>query len=131
MVFSVSFPTRHTDTFAGTGFVHAGVLLALTELAYARLEQHLGISKPAHVVAVERETRAIYAAPLPWQEGAAVEVRTTDATQRGFAQEFTIRSAASGQLVATFVHQWVWLDTTTGRRAPLPVEVVEALLADQ
>jgi hypothetical protein len=27
--FSVSFPTRHTDAFAATGFVHAGAVLAL------------------------------------------------------------------------------------------------------
>jgi hypothetical protein len=30
--FEITFPTRHTDAFAATGYVHAGVLLALTEM---------------------------------------------------------------------------------------------------
>ena len=39
MAFEITYPTRHTDAFAATGFVHAGVLLALTEMAYAAFEE--------------------------------------------------------------------------------------------
>jgi hypothetical protein len=70
VTFAVRFPTRHTDTFAATGFVHAGVLLALTELAYSAYEQAAGLEKGAHIVAVERRTRAEYFQPLPWRGGA-------------------------------------------------------------
>ena len=66
MPFRVQFPTRHTDTYAATGFVHAGVLLALTELAYAAFERAAGLSKPPHIVSVEVRTRAEYRTPLPW-----------------------------------------------------------------
>ncbi len=120
MAFSIAFPTRHTDTFTDTGFVHAGVLLALTELAYAAFEEHCGVAKPAHVVAVQRETRAVYHAPLPWREGATIEVTTVSADDRGFEQEFIVRSTARETPVATFVHAWAWLDTVSGRGVPIP-----------
>jgi len=94
MAFSVAFPTRHTDTFAGTAFVHAGVILGLTELAYAAFEQHCGINKSANLIAVQRETRAVYHAPLRWEEGASIEVTTTNASERGFSQEFSVRSSS-------------------------------------
>ena len=128
MPFSISLPTRHTDTYAGTGFVHAGVLLALTELAYAAYERTAGVSKPGHVVAVQVRTRAEYHAPLP-QEGATIEVTTLACTERGFSQAFTLRSAQSDRLVARIEHDWVWLDTSSGRAAPLPEEAQEAFLA--
>src|SRR5215210_1031573 len=91
MAFTVSIPTRHTDTYAATGFVHAGVLLALTELAYAAFERAAGVEKPGQVVAVQVRTRAEYQAPLPWQDGARIEVTTQAATARGFTQTFAIR----------------------------------------
>ena len=123
MAFSISYPTRHTDTFTDTGFVHAGVLLALTEMAYAAFEEHCGVSKPDHVVAVQRETRAVYHAPLAWREGATIEVTTTSTDDRGFEQEFAVRSTERGTPVATFVHAWAWLDTVTGRGIPIPPDV--------
>ena len=129
MPFSVSFPTRHTDTYAATGFVHAGVLLALTELAYAAFERAAGVAKPAHVVAVQVRTRAEYQAPLPWQDGATIEVTTLACTERGFTQAFALRSARSDRLVARIEHDWVWLDTSSGRAAPLPEEAQAAFLA--
>jgi acyl-CoA thioesterase FadM len=128
MPFEITFPTRHTDAFAGTGYVHAGVLLALTEMAYAAFEEHCGIAKPGTVYAVQRATEATYAAPLEWKEGATVRVKTLAATERGFDQEFEIVSAADGRRVARFVHHWVWLDTETGRRVPLTVESRQRLL---
>ena len=127
-VFRASFATRHTDTFAATGFVHAGILLGLTELAYAGFEQHCGITKPAHVVAVQTATEARYASPLRWQEGAEIEVATTSANARTFRQEFRVSSAADGRLIATIAHDWVWLDTTTGRAAAIPDDVQERFL---
>jgi acyl-CoA thioesterase FadM len=122
MAFSASFQTRHTDAFAATGFVHSGVLLALTDLAYAEFEAHCGIVKPAHVVAMQRETRANYHAPLPWRDGATIEVLTTEASERGFTQEFAIRSTVSGNAIATFVHHWAWVDTNSGRRVDISEE---------
>lgn len=127
MSLTVTFPTRHTDTFAATGFVHAGVLLALTEMAYARVEEHLGFSKDPDIVCMQRETRALYHAPLPWRDGASIEIHTTAVTERGFEQEFVIRSTVTGAQIATFAHRWVWLDTASGRRVDLPEAVQEKL----
>ena len=45
VTFAVSFPTRHTDTFAATGFVHAGVLLALKSAELAADSIAEGIAK--------------------------------------------------------------------------------------
>jgi len=129
MPFEITLPTRHTDAFAATGFVHAGVLLALTEMAYAEFERHCGIEKPSHVYAVQRATEATYEAPLRWQEGATVRVRTIAATERGFDQEFEIVAASDRRRVARFVHHWVWLDTQAGKRLSLSEEVQRRLLA--
>jgi acyl-CoA thioesterase FadM len=125
MSFECSFPTRHTDTYAASGFVHAGVLLALTELAYAAFELHCGIEKPAGVLAVPRETAVTYHRPLPWQDGCRVAVETTEVGERGFSQEFTCVSDDSGIRIATFRHDWVWLDLRTGRSVAIPPEVQE------
>ena len=132
MTWETEFETRHTDCFAATGFVHAGVLLALTEMAYARFEAHCGIDaglKPEHVYAVQRSTTATYFSPLRWREGARIRVRTTAASERGFDQDFDVLSAADGREVARFTHRWVLLDTRTGRRVSLAAPVSERLLA--
>ena len=129
MPFSVSFPTRHTDTFASTGFVHGGVLLALTELAYAAFEEHAGIRKPAEIVAVQRRTSADYHAPLHWTEGATITVETAAISDRAFMQRFEVSSSASGNAIATIEHNWAWLDTGTGAAVVLPEDVREKLLA--
>ena len=133
MTFETEFETRHSDCFAGTGFVHAGVLLALTEMAYARFESHRGIDaghKPEHVYAVQRSTAATYFSPLRWQEGARIRVRTTEANERGFDQDFDVCSAADGREIARFTHRWVWLDTRAGRPVPLSEDVQRLLLQD-
>ena len=133
MTFETEFETRHSDCFAATGFVHAGVLLALTEMAYARFEQHRGIDaglKPEHVYAVQRSTTATYYSPLRWQEGARIRVVTTEATERGFDQDFEVLSAADGREVARFTHRWVLLDTRAGRPVPLSEDLRERLLAE-
>lgn len=129
MSFIVRCETRHTDTYAATGYVHAGVFLSFTELAYAAFERAAGVSKPAHVVSVQVRSRSEYLAPLPWQDGAVVEVTTEVATERGFTQRFSIRSATTDRLVARIEHDWVWLDTTSGRTAPLTEQVQAAFLA--
>ena len=41
------------------------------------------------------------------------------------ARRFTCLSAASGIRIATFRHDWVWLDLRTGRSVPIPPEVQE------
>ncbi|MGD9893516.1 MAG: acyl-CoA thioesterase [Dehalococcoidia bacterium] len=129
MSFRVQFPTRHTDTYAATGFVHAGVLLALTELAYAAYERAAGLSKPSHIVSVEVRTRAEYRTPLPWQDGVEIEVQTLAAHEGGFTQSFTLRNATNDRRVASIEHDWVWLDTSTGRAVPLDANVQSALLS--
>ena len=129
MAFQITYPTRHTDTYTSTGFVHAGVLLALTEMAYAAFEQHCGVSKPEHVVAVQRATEARYRAPLRWDEGATIQVRTLAADERGFDQEFAVNAATDGRPVANFTHHWVWLDTHTGRSVALSEEDCRCFLS--
>lgn len=128
MAFTHHCETRHTDTYAATGFVHAGVLLAFTELAYAAYERTSGVSKPSHVVAVPVRTRAEYLSPLPWPDGAVVEVTTPNATARGFTQSFTIRSARTDRTVARIEHDWVWLDTASGRAVPFPEQAQAAFI---
>lgn len=123
MAFEIEFPTRHTDAFAETGFVHAGVLLALTELAYAAFEADCGIRKTPPVYAVQRATEAVYRSPLRWTEGARIAVRTLDADESGFDQEYRVRSATDGREIARFIHHWAWVDTATGKRLPLPEDV--------
>lgn len=130
MPFEITLPTRHTDAFASTGFVHAGVLLALTELAYAEFERHCGIAKPGEVYAVQRRSEAAYHAPLRWEEGVRIRVKTLAADARGFDQEFDVRSAVDDRAIATIVHRWAWLDTARGERVPLSEEVQRKLLAD-
>ncbi len=129
MPFEVRFPTRHTDSYAATGYVHAGVLLSLTEMAYARVEEELKIDKGSHVVAVQRSTLAVYAAPLPWRDGVILQVETISASSSGFEQAFTIRSAASDASIATITHRWAWLDTETGRSVAIPEDVQRRLLS--
>lgn len=123
MPFEVSFPTRHTDTYAASGLVHAGVLLALTELAYAAFESHCGISKPETTLAVPRESAVTYHRPLPWREGCRIAVVTTEVGEGGFSQEFTCFSEATRVRIATFRHDWVWLDLKSGRPVPIPPEI--------
>jgi len=129
MAFEISYPTRHTDAFGTTGIVHAGVLLALTEMAYAGFEEHCGISKPDHVYAVQRATEVTYFAPLIWDEGATIRVTTLSASERGFEQEFEVRAASDGRRIARFVHHWVWLDTRAQRRVEIS-EDAQRLLVD-
>ena len=128
MPFEITFPTRHTDAFAGTGFVHAGVLLSLTEMAYAAFEKHCGLSKEDHVYAVQRATEVKYFAPLGWHEDATIRVKTLSASARGFDQEFEVLSARDGRKIASFQHHWVWMDTRAGAAVPLPEEVQSQLL---
>ncbi len=128
MVFQITYPTRHTDTYTSTGFVHAGVLLALTELAYAAFEEHCGVSKPDHIVAVQRATEARYRAPLRWDEGASIRVRTLEVSERSFDQAFDVVAATDGRPVAAFTHHWVWLDTQTGQTVALPEDVQQRFL---
>lgn len=130
MPFQADYPTRHTDAFADTSIVHTGVLFALTEGAYADLEAHCGVSKPDHVVAMQRESRAVFHRPLPWRHGARIAVTTTEASERRLTQEFEIRSAAEDFVVATFVHTWGWIDLGTGRAVEIPEDARTRFLRD-
>ncbi len=127
--FVTGFETRHTDAFAETGLVHAGVLLALTELAYARFEEARGIRKERPIYAVQRSTEATYPSALHWSEGARIEVRTLEVRDRSFDQEFLVRSARDDRPIASFVHHWVWMDTASQKVVPLPDDVKGRLRA--
>ncbi len=132
MSFETRFETRHSDCFATTGFVHAGILLALTEMAYARFEEHCGITteqKPEHVYAVQRSTVAAYFSPLGWQEGAVIRVNTVDASERGFEQECEVLSGRDRRKIARFTHRWTWFDTEARRPVRLSEDVRRRLLA--
>ena len=120
--------TRHTDAYAATGFVHAGVLLALTEMAYARVEEHLEINKGSDCVAMQRSTQCVYHAPLPWRDDATIRVETGAADERGFEQTFQIRSALSDTPIATITHRWAWRNAASGRGEPIPLEIQRRLL---
>ena len=47
-----------------------------------------------------------------------------------FLQEFEIRSAQTERLVAAITHDWVWLDTDSGKRATIPATVLLRLRED-
>jgi acyl-CoA thioesterase FadM len=78
---------------------------------------------------VQSATEATYAAPLGWKEGATVRVKTIQASERGFDQEFEIVAASGGRRIALFVHHWVWMDTKTGKRVAIDEGVRRQLLA--
>ena len=70
-----------------------------------------------------------YSSPLHWSEGASIRVRTLEASERGFSQEFSVVSAADERPIARFVHHWAWLDTKAGRPVQLDEAVQRKLLA--
>jgi acyl-CoA thioesterase FadM len=129
--FSALFQTRHTDTFAGTGFVHMGVLFALTELALVDYDRALGVSAEGGVLRFNLRSEARFLSPLPWQEGARVQMRCSKLHGSRVAFQCRVSSATTAKPVADISHEYVYMDPTAGRpKAPPNLEAIrDAILA--
>ena len=60
---------------------------------------------------------------VAFQRPATIEVTCAALHTRGLTQVYTLRSSRSDQLIARIEHDWVWLDTTTGRSVPLDATI--------
>jgi acyl-CoA thioesterase FadM len=129
--FSALFQTRHTDTFGGTAFVHMGVLFALTELALVDYDRALGVSAEGGVLRFNVRSEARFLAPLPWQEGATVQMRCARLRGPRLTFQCLVSSATSGTGVAEIWHEYAYVDPESGRTsAPSNLdEVRDAILA--
>ncbi len=129
--FSALFQTRHTDTFAATGFVHMGVLFALTELALVEYDRALGVQPEGGVLRFNLRSSARFISPLPWQEGARVRMRCTRIHGSRIAFGCVVSSATSGKDVAEIEHTYVWVDPATGQpKSPDNLDAIrDAVLA--
>lgn len=129
--FSALFQTRHTDTFAGTPFVHMGVLFALTELALVDYDRALGVSAEGGVLRFNVRSEARFLSPLSWQEGARVQMRCARLRGTRVSFQCLVSSATSGKPVAEIWHDYAYVDPSTGRPHPPPNldAIREAILA--
>jgi acyl-CoA thioesterase FadM len=129
--FSALFQTRHTDTFGGTAFVHMGVLFALTELALADYDRALGVSAAGGVLRFNLRSEARFMSPLPWQEGAKVQMRCSRLRGSRISFQCLLSSATSGKAVAEITHEYAYVDPATGRsQSPENLDAIrEAVLA--
>src|SRR5262245_35657493 len=94
--FSALYQTRHTDPFGGTAFVHVGVLFALTELALVEYDRALGVSAEGGVLRFNVRSEARFLSPLPWQEGARVQMRCSRLRGTRLSFQCLVSSATSG-----------------------------------
>jgi acyl-CoA thioesterase FadM len=113
--FSALYQTRHTDTFAGTPFVHMGVLFALTELALVDYDRALGVSAEGGVLRFNLRSEARFLSPLPWQEGARVQMRCLRLHGARISFRCLISSATTGKPVAEVGHDYAYVDPSTGK----------------
>jgi acyl-CoA thioesterase FadM len=118
--FSALYQTRHTDTFGGTAFVHMGVLFALTELALVEYDRALGVSAEGGVLRFNVRSEARFMSPLPWQEGARVQMRCSSLRGPRIGFQCLVSSATSGKPVAEIQHEYSYTDPRTGRPSPPP-----------
>ena len=127
--FEIRYPLRHTDTFAGTPFVHGGVLIALTEQALEAYDREAGIPSHRDVLRFQTHTEIRYLAPLRWDDEAIVRLRCSQLRPGRLTFECEIAAASSGQTVARMTHRYAYVHTTTGR-AETPEDwpqIVEAI----
>jgi acyl-CoA thioesterase FadM len=118
--FSALYQTRHTDTFGGTSFVHMGVLFALTELALVEYDRVLGVSAEGGVLRFTVRSEARFMSPLPWQEGARVQMRCSRLRGTRISFRCLVSSATSGKTVAEVLHEYSYTDPSTGSPSPPP-----------
>lgn len=127
--FSALFQTRHTDTFGGTNFVHMGVLFALTELALVDYDRALGVSAEGGVLRFNLRSEARFMSPLPWQEGARVQMRCSRLRGARISFQCLISSATSAKAVAEISHEYAYVDPSTGRsQAPANLDAIRAAI---
>jgi acyl-CoA thioesterase FadM len=118
--FSALYQTRHTDTFGGTDFVHMGVLFALTELALVDYDGAVGAGAEGGVLRFNLRSEARFLSPLPWREGARVQMRCSRLGGNRISFECLVSSATTGKPVAEIVHDYAYVDPATGRSRPPP-----------
>jgi acyl-CoA thioesterase FadM len=118
--FSALYQTRHTDTFGGTPFVHMGVLFALTELALVDYDRALGVSAEGGVLRFNLRSEARFLSPLPWQEGARVQMRCSRLHGPRISFACLVSSATTGKAVAEVWHEYTWVDPASGKSSPPP-----------
>jgi len=127
--FSALLQTRHTDTFGGTAFVHMGVLFALTELALVDYDRALGVSAEGGVLRFNLRSEARFMSPLPWQEGARVQMRCSRLHGSRISFQCLVSSGTSGKPVAEIAHEYAYVDPATGRsQAPPNLDAIRAAL---
>jgi len=127
--FSALFQTRHTDTFGGTAFVHMGVLFALTEMALVDYDRAVGASAEGGVLRFNVRSEARFLSPLPWQEGARVQMRCSRLRGTRIWFECQVSSATSGKAVADISHEYAYMDPAVGRpRTPPNVDAIRAAI---
>ena len=125
--FSALFQTRHTDTFAGSGFVHMGVLFALTELALVDYDRAVGAAAEGGILRFNTRSEARFLAPLPWQEGARVQMRCWRLRGTRLCFLCLVSSATTGKLVAEISHEYVFMDPIAGRpQTPPNLEAIRS-----
>jgi len=129
--FSSLYQTRHTDTFAGTPFVHMGVLFALTELALDEYDRALGVSAEGGLLRFNLRSEARFLAPLPWREGARVQMRCSRLRGERVSFLCLVSSATSGKAVAAIEHDYAYVDPQSGQpQTPANLDTIrEAVLA--
>jgi acyl-CoA thioesterase FadM len=113
--FQIQLPLRHTDTFAGTPFVHGGVLLALTELALDSYDREAGIPYHRDVIRMQDSTEVRYLAPLRWDDGAVIRMRCTRLLPGRLTFECEVASEAEGRTVAEMTHNYAYVNAQSGR----------------
>jgi acyl-CoA thioesterase FadM len=118
--FSALYQTRHTDTFGGTPFVHMGVLFALTELALVEYDRAVGAAAEGGMLRFNVRSEARFRSPLPWQDGARVQMRCARLHGTRIAFECLVSSATTGKPVADISHEYSYMDPVTGRPSPPP-----------
>jgi len=118
--FSALFQTRHTDTFGGTGFVHMGVLFALTELALVEYDRALGVAAEGGVLRFNLRSEARFLSPLRWEEGARVQMRCLSLRGTRLSFQCLVSSATTEKPIADISHDYVYVDPATGRSQPPP-----------
>jgi acyl-CoA thioesterase FadM len=113
--FEVRYPLRHTDTFAGTPFVHGGVLIALTEQALEAYDEAAQLPTHREVLRFQTNTEIRYLAPLRWDDEAIVRLRCSQLRPGRLTFECELAAGSSGSPVARMTHRYAYVNASTGR----------------
>ena len=113
--FEGRYPLRHTDAFAGTPFVHGGVLLALTEIALDAYDREAGLPSHRDVLRFQASSEVRYRSPLRWDDAAIVRLRCVEVRPGRLTFECEVAAASDGRPVATFTHRYIYVNAQSGR----------------